>query len=59
MELNLDGTKIIVFRNGGHLRLAEKCVFYDTFIEIVSFYKYLGVYTVSNRYVGKEVVTRE
>ena len=44
MELNLDKTKIIVFRNGGPLRLAEKWFLNGTPIEIVSFYKYLGVY---------------
>ena len=44
MELNLDKTKIVVFRNGGPLRFAEKWFYNGTPIEVVSFYKYLGVY---------------
>ena len=44
MELNLDKTKIVVFRNGGPLRFAEKWFYKGTPIEVVSFYKYLGVY---------------
>lgn len=47
MESNLDKTKSIVFRNGGPLRSAEKWFFNGIPIEIVSFYKYLGVHFTS------------
>ena len=36
--------KIIVFRNGGHLKQFEKWYFKGPEIEIVSRYKYLGLY---------------
>ena len=44
MEINLDKTKIIVFRNGGPLRAVEKWYFNGIQVDVVSFYKYLGVY---------------
>ena len=44
MEINLDKTKIIVFRNGGILRHYEKWFYRNNIIETVSFYKYLGMY---------------
>ena len=44
MDLNLEKTKIIVFRNGGLLRFAEKWFFNGVPIDVVSFYKYLSVY---------------
>ena len=44
MKLNLDKTKIMVFRNGGIVKHIEKWFFQGTEIEIVSLYKYLGLY---------------
>ena len=44
MKLNLGKTKIMVFRNGGIVKNIEKWFFQGTEIEIVSLYKYLGLY---------------
>ena len=44
MKLNLGKTKVMVFRNGGIVKQTEKWTFQGTAIEIVSMYKYLGVY---------------
>ena len=44
MKLNLDKTKIMVFRNGGIVKHVEKWFFQGTEIEIVWLYKYLGLY---------------
>ena len=44
MIVNLDKSNIVVFRNGGHLALREKCFFGDQVLEIVNKYKYLGIY---------------
>ena len=44
MELNLSKTKIMVFRNGGILKLMEKWFYRGVEVEIVPFYKYLGLY---------------
>ena len=44
MSLNLSKTEIIVFRNGGIVKEAEKWLYNGNEIEVVSFYKYLGVY---------------
>ena len=44
MKLNLEKTKIIVFRNGGPLKDIEKWFYKGNRIEVVSFYKYLGMY---------------
>ena len=44
LNVNLDKTKIIVFRNGGKLRAYEKWYYKGTQIEVVSFYKYLGMF---------------
>ena len=44
LHINFDKTKIIVFRNGGPLRMTEKWVFDGKNIEVVSFYKYLGIF---------------
>ena len=44
MKLNLDKTKIMVFRNGGIVKHIEKWFFPGTEIEIDSLYKYLGLY---------------
>ena len=48
MEVNLDKTKIIVFRKGGHLSRFEKWHYNNTPIEVVNSYNYLGV-TFSTR----------
>ena len=44
LEINLDKTKIMVFRNGGVLKQSEKWSYNGNLIEVVPFYKYLGVY---------------
>ena len=44
IQINLSKTKIIVFRNGGYLKEIEHWTFNGSPIEVVSFYKYLGVY---------------
>ena len=44
MKINLGKTKIIVFRNGGFLKDIEKWFYKGDPIEVVSFYKYLGLY---------------
>ena len=44
MKINIEKTKIIVFRNGGTLKNSEKWLLEGKRIDVVSFYKYLGVY---------------
>ena len=44
LYINFYKTKIIVFRNGGPLRMTEKWLFGGREIEVVSFYKYLGMF---------------
>ena len=44
MSVNLSKTKIVVFRNGGCLRAYEKWFYKGDPIEVVPFYKYLGMY---------------
>lgn len=44
MSFNLNKTKIIVFRNGGIVEQVEKWYFQGSEIDIVTLYKYLGVY---------------
>ena len=44
MSLNLLKTKIIVFSNGGIVKQIEKLYDNGQLIDIVPFYKYLGVY---------------
>ena len=43
-SLNLNKNKIIAFRNGGIVKKVDKWYFQGSEIEIVSLYKYLGVY---------------
>ena len=43
MKVNLSKSKVMVFRNGGIVRLNEKCFFQGKQIETVSYYKYLGL----------------
>ena len=42
--VNMDNSKIVVFRNGGHIALREKWKHGDTPMEIVNMYKYFGIY---------------
>ena len=43
MKINLDKTKILVFRNGGQLKEIEKWFYNGNPVEVVSFYKYLCI----------------
>ena len=43
MRINLIKTKIMVFRRGGVLKKCEKWFYKGQRLEVVSFYKYLGV----------------
>ena len=43
MVVNINKTKIIVFRNGGFLRRDEKWFYQGKPIEVVSAYKYMGL----------------
>ena len=43
MQVNLDKTKIMVFRNGGPVKQSEKWFFGKDKLEIVTYYKYLGL----------------
>ena len=43
MKINADKTKIVVFRNGGIVKKTERWFFDGKPLEIVPFYKYLGV----------------
>ena len=43
MKVNLDKTKIVVFRNGGSCRQNEQWFYEGKEIERVSSYKYLGI----------------
>ena len=42
MKINLDKSKIMVFRNGGVIKQNEKWFLKGNLIETVSWYKYLG-----------------
>lgn len=43
MQINTNKTKVIVFRNGGILRSYETWSYQSTPLEVVPFYKYLGI----------------
>ena len=45
IKLNLRKTKIMVFRNGGIVKLIEKWFYEGVEMEIVPMYKYLGLFT--------------
>ena len=47
LDINLDKTKIVVFRNGGVVKQTEKWYYNNNVIDIVPCYKYLGVYFTS------------
>ena len=44
MKTNLEKTKSVIFRNGGIVKQTEKWTYCGDNIDIVPFYKYLGVY---------------
>ena len=44
MVINMLKTKVVVFRRGGIVRQNEKWFYGDTQLEVVSFYKYLGLF---------------
>jgi len=48
LNVNLEKSKIIVFRNGGKLRDNEKWFYRGAMLEVVSYYKYVGLITTSN-----------
>ena len=43
LKVNMDKTKMLVYRNGGIVKQNEKCFINGVKIESVSYYKYLGV----------------
>ena len=47
MKINLDKSKIMVFRNGGVIKQNEKWFLKGNLIETVSWYKYLGLHLSS------------
>ena len=44
LEVNLDKSNIIVFRNGSHTASCEKWLSGENPMKIVNMYKYLGIY---------------
>ena len=42
LKVNLDKTKVMIFRKGGHISKSEKWFYKEEVIEIVNSYKYLG-----------------
>ncbi len=44
LSVNMDKTKVVVFKNGGKISGKEKWFFKGERLEITPFYKYLGVY---------------
>ena len=47
MSLNVDKSKVMVFRNGGPLRPYEKWYYKNDMLEVVPCYKYLDAYFTS------------
>ena len=43
LKVNIEKTKIIVFRNGGYLRHYEKWFYGNIRLKVVTYYKYLGL----------------
>ena len=43
LKVNVDKSKIVVFRNGGYLRRSEKWFWEGKILETVSYYSYLGM----------------
>lgn len=52
MSVNLDKTKIVVFRRGGPIRKIERWYFNNEQIQTVSCYKYLGMSILLHHYHG-------
>ena len=48
LSVNLDKTKVMIFRKGGHIAEGEKWFYDGSKIEIVNSYKYLG-YTLTTK----------
>ena len=48
LKVNLDKTKVMVFRNGGHLAVHEKRFIHGQRLEVVGSYVYLG-YTLTTK----------
>ena len=48
LTVNLDKTKVMIFRKGGHIGAGEKCFFNGNEMEIVNSYKFLG-YTLTTK----------
>ena len=57
LVVNLEKTKVMVFRKGGHIAATEKWFYHHTEIEIVNSYKYLG-YTLTTK-LSSHVACRE
>ena len=43
MEVNLKKTKVVVFRNGGKTSKSERFFYRNRSVEIVTYYRYLGL----------------
>ena len=55
MAVNLDKTKVVIFRKGGHKSRFETWHFDKFEIEVVSYYKYLGLLLSSRNSWSKAV----
>ena len=55
MKVNLDKTKVLVFKNGGYLSKYERWYYEGKRIQCVSYYKYLGL-TLSTRNIWSKSV---
>ena len=44
MKVNMSKTQIIVFRNGGPLRTSERWTLHNTYVNVTSSYKYMGLF---------------
>ena len=54
MKINIDKTKILVFRNKGIVKRNEKCFLDNKQIDVVTLYKYLGLYFSPKSSWGKK-----
>ena len=57
LSVNVDKTKIMVFRKGGSIRNNEKWYMFGKLIEIVTMYKYLGILFTSGLSWNKAIHT--
>ena len=55
--VNLEKTKVVVFRKDGHIAATEKWFYNYTEIEIVNSYKYLGYMLTTNYFPMSLVVS--